>query len=201
MATGVEIKAVYDMMKRICVETSKLLIVINDLFEKEGFQAVGGSAVMWDKSNDYRNPEYWMPYFMQRVFVKEKDSKKGIGINIMFDGSMHELENKIPFVTCGLFEAQRGKAQKGNSLYLAGWTEQKEENREKYGLICTDNFTDDGVIVTSYFLPLDILNNQEKVNQSIIQPLIHLYNGDHDKARNLIEPVAIGLEEILGQPK
>ena len=56
MANGKEIKAVYDMMKKIYVETSKLLIVINDRFEQEGFEAVGDNSVMWGKSNHYRYP-------------------------------------------------------------------------------------------------------------------------------------------------
>lgn len=203
MATGFEIKEVYDMMKRIYVETSKLLIVINDMFEKEGFQAVGDNTVMWGKSNHYRYPEYWTPYFMQRVFVKEKGSKMGIGINIMFDGSVDGLENKIPFVTCGLLEFQYEKAVKGNALYLAGWTDESEGKRQMDGPICTDDFTESGVMVTSYFLPLDILNNQQKVNQLIIQPLIHLFNGERDDACCLIEEAAIGLEEIMGleQPR
>lgn len=119
MATGLEMKEVYDLMKRICIETSNLLKVINDLFEEEGFEAVGGSAVMWERSNHYRYPEYWLPYFMQRVFVKEEGSRKGIGINIMFDGSMHGLKNRIPFVTCGLLEVQDGEAGKSDALYLA----------------------------------------------------------------------------------
>ena len=49
MANGKEIKAVYDMMKKIYVETHKLLIAINDRFEQEGFEAVGDNSVMWGK--------------------------------------------------------------------------------------------------------------------------------------------------------
>ena len=197
MANGKEIKAVYDMMKKIYVETSKLLIVINDRFEQEGFEAVGDNSVMWGKSNHYRYPEYWLPYFMQRVFVKEKGSKKGLGVNIMFDGSVDGLENATPFITCGLLEFQNDKATKHNALYSAGWTDDSTVNKQIEGSICTTHFIDSEITTTTYFLPLDILNNQEKVNHSIIQPLIHLFNGERDEACHLIENVAIGIEDII----
>lgn len=62
-----------------------------------------------------------------------------------------------------------------------------------------DKFKDyGGVEITSYFLPLDVLNNREKVKQFIIQPLSHLLNGEQDEARSLIGQVAIGMNEILG---
>lgn len=51
MATGKEIKEVYDMMKSICRETSKLINVVNDMMVNECFKAVGDKSVMWDKSN------------------------------------------------------------------------------------------------------------------------------------------------------
>lgn len=93
------------MMKTVCQETSKLMIVINDMMGNEGFLAVGDSGVMFGKSADFRYPEYWLPYLLQRVFSKEKNSKRGIGVNITFDGSNDGLENKIPFITCGFVES------------------------------------------------------------------------------------------------
>ena len=50
MTTGKEIKEIYDMMKTVCQETSKLMIVINDMMENEGFLAVGDGSVMFGKS-------------------------------------------------------------------------------------------------------------------------------------------------------
>ncbi len=196
MATGNEIKQIYDMMKTVCQETSKLMIVINDMMENEGFLAVGDSSVMFGKSAHYRYPDYWLPYFLQRVFTKNKNSKKGIGVNIIFDGSNDGLENKIPFVTCGVVESPE-RVTKGNGLYLAGWVDNQEVPKEFDGKLCTTTFTD-GVIVKSYFLPIEILNNQEKVHQYIIKPLISLYKGQLDNVKNMISDVAIGLEEIEG---
>jgi hypothetical protein len=196
MATGNEIKEIFDMMKKVCQETSKLLIVINDLMESEGFLAAGDSSVMFGKSAHYRYPDYWLPYFLQRVFTKNKDSKKGIGVNITFDGSNDGLENKIPFVTCGVVESPEQKVTKGNGLYLAGWIDHQEVPKKFDGKLCSTTFTD-GVIIKSYFLPIEILNNQEKVHQYIIKPLISLHKGDFDEVNNMIFDVALGLEEIV----
>lgn len=196
MATGHEIKEIYDMMKTVCQETSKLLIVINDMMESKGFSAAGDSSVMFGKSAHYRYPDYWLPFFLQRVFTKRKNSNKGIGVNITFDGSNDGLENKIPFVTCGVVETPEEKVTKGNGLYLAGWIEHQEVPKKFDGKLCTTTFTD-GVIVKSYFLPIEILNNQEKVEQYIIKPLISLHNGYFDEVNNMIIEVALELEEIV----
>ena len=196
MAIGNEIKEIYDMMKTVCQETSKLMIVINDMMENEGFLAVGDSSVMFGKSAHYRYPDYWLPYLLQRVFTKEKNSKKGIGVNITFDGSNDGLENKIPFLTCGVVESPKDKVTKGNGLYLAGWIDHQEVPKEFDGKLCTTTFTD-GVIIKSYFLPIEILNNQEKVHQYIIRPLISLHKGQFDEVNNMIIDVALGLEEII----
>lgn len=196
MATGNEIKEIYDMMKTVCQETSKLMIVINDMMESEGFMAVGDSSVMFGKSAHYRYPDYWLPYFLQRVFTKKKNSKKGIGVNITFDGSNDGLENKIPFVTCGVVESPKDRVTKGNGLYLAGWIEHQEVPKEFNGNLCTTTFTD-GVIIKSYFLPIEILNNQEIVHQYIIKPLISLHEGHFDAVNNMINDVALRLEEIV----
>lgn len=198
MATGKEIKEIYDMMKTICQETSKLMIVINDMMENEGFLAVGDSSVMFSKSAHFRYPDYWLPYFLQRVFTKEKDSKEGIGVNIIFDGSNDGLNNKIPFLTCGLVKFPVEKVSKGNALYFAGWIDHEEVSKQFDGKLCTTKYTD-GVIATTYFLPIDILNNQEKVSQYIIKPLICLHKGQFDETKNMILDSAIELGEIVGK--
>ena len=199
MATGKDIKEIYDMMKTVCQESSKLMIVINDMMENEGFKAVSGGSVMWDRSSHFRYPEYWLPYFLQRVFAKGENLKQGIGINIIFDGSINGLENTIPFLTCGLLESKNDKLGKSNDLYNAGWSEDEEDKKTVDGKLCRTNFTDTDVTTTTYFLPIDILNNQEKVQQYIIKPLICLYKGQFDDAKNMISDVAIELEEIVGK--
>jgi hypothetical protein len=199
MATGKEIKEIYDMMKTICQETSKLMIVINDMMEKEGFKAVSGGSVMWDRSTHFRSPDYWLPYFLQRVFAKSENLNKGIGINIIFDGSINGLENTIPFLTCGLLESKNHKLGKSNDLYNSGWTDDDEDKKTVDGKLCITEFPETGVTATTYFLPIDILNNQDKVHQYIIKPLVCLYNRQLDDAQNMISDVAIGLEKIVGQ--
>lgn len=199
MTIGKEIKEIYDMMKTVCRETSKLMIVINDMLENEGFKGVSGGSVMWDRSSHFHNPDYWLPYFLQRVFAKGEDLNKGVGINIIFDGSMHGIDNTIPFLTCGLLESQKDKLNKSNELYTAGWMDGDKNEKTIDGALCVTRFKDTGISTTTYFLPIDILNNQAKVNQYIIKPLISLYKGQFDDAKNMISDVAIGLEEIVGK--
>ncbi|WP_342431797.1 hypothetical protein [Neobacillus sp. FSL H8-0543] len=199
MATGKDIKEIYDMMKTVCQETSKLMIVINDMMESEGFKAVSGGSVMWDRSSHFRSPDYWLPYFLQRVFAKGGNLNKGIGINVIFDGSMHGIENTIPFLTCGLLESEKDKLNKSNELYVAGWRDDEEVVKTEDGKLCVTNFSETGISTTTYYLPIDILNDQDKVHKYIIKPLINLYRGQFDDAKNMISDVAIGLEEIVGQ--
>ena len=69
MATGREIKQVYNAMKRICGEASQILTVIHDNFGKRGFVINSGSkSVMWDRTSSYDDPNRWLPYFQQIVF-------------------------------------------------------------------------------------------------------------------------------------
>lgn len=197
MATGKEIKDIYDMMQKICDETSILVNLINDMFINEGFEAVGDGSVMWNKSNHFLYPKYWLPYFLQRVFIKKSNVKKGVGFNIMFDGSNDGLDNEIPFLTCGIVEFSNDKVTKGNALYLAGWTEHEEIQKNYNGNICTTTYTD-GVTATTYFLPLEVLSCMENVSKYVIQPLICMYKGESIKAENMINDVAMKLEQIIG---
>ena len=60
------------------------------------------------------------------MYTNEENSKKGLGINIMYDGEMHGLSNKIPFLTCGLVISPNNKVAKGNALFmLVGKTKQR----------------------------------------------------------------------------
>jgi hypothetical protein len=197
MATGREIKDIYNMMQKICDETSKLIIVINDMLINEGFEAVGDGSVMFNKSTHYQYPKYWLPYFLQRVFIKKNNLQKGIGINLMFDASLDGLENNIPFLTCGVVEYTEGKFTKGNALYRAGWIEHEEIQKEFKNNLCTTIFTD-GVKATTYFLPLEVVSSQENVNKYIIQPLISMYNGKFSEAGQMVKDHTIGLKEIVG---
>lgn len=198
MATGREIKQVYDAMRTICEETSQLITVVNDRFVEEGFTAVGDGGAMWGRSSHYRAPRYWLPYFLQRVFTTEADKQKGVGITVTFDSSMDGLENKIPFVTCGLVEFSDGNVTKNNGLYVAGWTEAEGvETRVEEGLTVT-SYTD-GVTTTTYFLPLEILSSREKVDTYIVKPAALLYKGDVRAAYEMVRDAMISLEDITAE--
>ncbi|MEH6943136.1 hypothetical protein [Bacillus sp. JJ722] len=200
MATGREIKDIYDMMQKICDETSKLISVINDMLINEEFEAVGDGSVMLNKSKHYLYSKYWLPYFLQRVYIRKPNVMKGVGINIMFDGSIDGLENKIPFLTCGFVDFSEGQLTKGNALYKAGWTEHEEVEKSFNGNLCTTTYTD-GVTATTYFLPLEVVSSQENVNMYVIRPLICMYKGEYIEADNMVNKVAIGLKDIIGQVK
>lgn len=63
------------------------------------------------------------------------------------------LNLKNFFITCGLLEFSKDKVTKGNALYLAGWTEYQEVEKQVNDHLCATNYTE-GIIATTYFLPL-----------------------------------------------
>ena len=66
--------------------------------------------------------------------------------------------------------------------------------------MCTNLFTTnykDGMICTTYYLSLEVLSDQEKVSQYIINPLIKMYREEFKEADKMVEGVAIGLDDIL----
>lgn len=50
--------------------------------------------------------------------------------------------------------------------------------------------------IVNYFLPLDVLSNQQAVEIYIIKPLIEIYNGNVAKAYELIKSVCLIREEL-----
>jgi hypothetical protein len=196
MSVGKEIKQLYDAMLKICTETSHFISVVNDLFVKNGWNAVGGNGVMWDRSYHYALPRFWLPYFQQRVFTTEKNPAKGVGINIIFDEAYGNLANTIPFVSCcSIHIKNKGTLKKCDEIYGAGWSETSkvldETHNKLYKTVYPNHMT-----IVNYFLPFDVLSNQHDVESYIIKPLIEIYNGNTAKAYESIKSVCLTREEL-----
>jgi hypothetical protein len=195
MATGREIKQIYDAMLKICEETSKLISTVNDMFIDKGFQPVGNTGVMWETSTSFQHPYYWLPYFQQRVFSKQRTPDKGIGFNNTFDNM--ELKNVIPFVSCGLINAYGGQqVSKSDEFCKAGWLGEKISKLPNTVFYLSDY--PGKYEITNYFLPLDVLTGKDKVDELVIKPLIALYKGQQREANELVKDAAITVEIIKG---
>lgn len=196
MATGKEMKKIYDAMLRICEETGRMISTVNDMFVDNKFKPVGTSTVMWETSTSYLYPYYWMPYFQQRVFTLGDGGTKGVGINITLDNK--NLKNTIPFITCGFIEMGEGqKVNKCDELCIAGLY---GGNISKISeTILYQSLFSNGIKITNYFLPLDIISGPDKVEDFIIKPLISLYNGNESEANEQVTGVTILLEDITSE--
>lgn len=202
MATGKEIKMVYNAMKRICIETSNLISVVSDTFEKQSFKPLYGSKVMWDMSRSYLAPKMWLPYFQQRLFIKNRGNKsRGIGINILFDDE--EFDNKIPVISCGLLVAKKDKlVTPNNDLYFAGWDSEKfTDGKITYKFLYKTEFEDTSIYeyIINYFIPLDKITGQTAVKELIIEPLILMYNNDFSRAEKMIAKDALTIKDIKNE--
>jgi mRNA-degrading endonuclease RelE of RelBE toxin-antitoxin system len=153
LATGKEIKSIYNAMKKICKETSRVIEITKEYFENQGFSSLAGNSVMWDRSTHYKYYSSWLPYFQQMIFgKKEVDDKTAVGINIIFDDA--DLNNPIPFISCGLIKGLKPFGT-GNQFYYAGWDD------SRVSITCSNSIYrteyKDPVIseIKNYFLPLD----------------------------------------------
>jgi hypothetical protein len=199
MATGREIKQIYDAMKRICRETSQMLTVIHDNFGRQGFViATKNSSVMWGTSSSYSSPDYWLPYFQQILFApKEKSNpNRAVGINILFDDP--ELDNVIPFASCGVLSWKDDSyAQRSDEFYGAGWhPEDPGKTSFTPPLYKTVYANKDCREITFYLLPLDIINSEDAVVSLVVEPLLSLYKGEHETVVARVKDVAISVDQV-----
>ncbi|PEA56046.1 hypothetical protein CON64_05285 [Bacillus pseudomycoides] len=196
MSLGKEIKKIYDAMFKICSETSHFISVVNDMFVSYGWKPVGDNAVMWDRSNHYAYPRFWLPYFQQRVFTTDQDFSKGVAINIIFDEAYDGITNTIPFVSCLYIEMQDNHTLgKCDEIYSAGWSESSQVVNLSYNNLYKTVHTN-YISIVNYFLPLEVLADQEAVSKYVIKPLIQLHKGDIDKAYDCIKLVCLSREEL-----
>ncbi|MDF2479033.1 MAG: hypothetical protein K0S25_827 [Bacillus sp. (in: firmicutes)] len=107
MSIGEEMKHVYDEMVKIYTETGKLISIIEDEFAKKGWTA-GDHGVTWDRSSRFESSEFWLPYFMQRVYIKDNTSR-GVAFSILFDGLDEDHQIAYPTLSCAVAERKDGK--------------------------------------------------------------------------------------------
>ncbi|SFG73770.1 hypothetical protein [Sporolactobacillus nakayamae] len=175
MSIGEEMKHVYGEMVKIYTEVGKLISVIEGELVKKGWTAVGDHGVTWDRSSSYESPEFWLPYFMQRVYTKDND-KKGVAFNILFDGLDEDHQITYPTLSCVVAERKDGKPLvKCNGIISAGWEKDSHSLGDRYPKLYQTDYTD--ITITNYFLPLDEITSEAKVRELIVEPLMKMYGG------------------------
>jgi hypothetical protein len=200
MLNGHQIKAIYDAMRGICEENSRMLsCAMREFVTVRGWEfANPNSGVMWATSTSYLFPRRWMPLFQQMVFRPGNgDGKRGVGVHVMFDEDGDALKNAIPFISCGVLTwGETGTVTRCDELYEAGWLGTS-------GFITHDapfydtKFTKRGCSeILNYFLPLDAISSEEKIVSLVVEPLIQLFHGQKDAVIARIAAAAITVEQI-----
>ena len=196
MASGREMKEIYDAMREICGETHRMLCVIRDQFGKRKFNHVN-RQIFWDLSNNLDSPE-WLPNFEQLLFEKGEQPKCAVGVTVFFDNR----ENSIPYVSCGQIAPPSDKTKRAgsNSLYYAGWNADECKIRPDPPLYQSERKKSGGAVkrMTNYFLPLDALKSESEVVELIVKPLVSFHEVDQHAAANAIKGHAITVEQIRG---
>lgn len=183
-------------MQSICVETSHLISVVNDEFVSSGWKPVGGNAVMWDRSNHYGFPHFWLPYFQQRLFTTKDDFSKGVGINILFNDPYGGISNTVPFISCSFIQMKENcTLKKCDEIYSAGWNESSTLISGNFKNFYKTTYPTE-ISVINYFLPLEALTGQPAVKDYIINPLKLLYQGKIDETYDLVKRVCLSKEQL-----
>jgi len=175
-----------------------MLIAARDNFRKRNFiLAHANSSVMWDTSTSYSEPDSWLPFFQQMRFRREGEEQfdRAVAINVLLDDPY--LQNAIPFVSCGCITLTRGKNReflsRSDEMYDAGLGGEIKHTSPFYDTKFTKHNCDE---IRNYFLPLDVIESEERVILLIVEPLIELYNGNQEGAAKKIEGFAITIDNI-----
>ncbi|QQE80438.1 hypothetical protein [Alicyclobacillus sp. SO9] len=195
MITGKRMKEIYMAMTAICEEVSMLLNSINDQLVELGY-AANGTGVMWDRSNSWHGPRFWMPYFQQKIWIGSQRRNEGVGVNILFDYA--DFNNQYPAITCAYLKAENeGLFHKCDPLFDAGWSDESDY-REDVNIKLYHNI-DDGVEMWYYFLPLETVSGEEKVLQYIVEPLHQLFQSQGNNTAKIksLGDVVKTVEEIV----
>lgn len=172
---GEEMKKVYDKMVKVYTETGRLIAVIESEFAKKGWIAIGDHGVTWDTSKSYEYPNFWLPYFMQRVYTND-DDKKGVAFNILFDGLDEDHQIAYPILSCAVAERKdEHPLIKCSEITWAGWKKDSHPLSAEYQKLYQTDDTD--LTIINYFLPLDKITREAAVRALIVKPLIQMYEG------------------------
>lgn len=193
MSIGEEMKKVYDEMVKVYTDTSRLIAVIEGEFTKKGWTAVGDHGITWDRSASYESPEFWLPYFMQRVYTKD-NVKKGVAFNILFDGLDEDHQIAYPIISGAVAERTDSLSLgKCNPITWAGWEKDSNPLSNDYPKLYQTEYTD--ITITNYFLPLDKISSEAMVRELIVEPLIQMYEGKFEEGCKVIASSAKALKK------
>jgi len=195
MASGRELKDMYNAMKRICLETSELLVLVRDIMGENGFVPTNGARIIWDTSASFARPKQWLPYFQQMLFIPRAGGSRAVGINILWDDE--DLGDHIPFLSAGVCYFESGSTpSQSNEFYWAGWQEESTPHGAALYETVYDSPTKK---VLNYLLPLDVLSDESRVQELVIEPLMLLFHERFDEADKAVTLYALHRKDIGAQ--
>jgi hypothetical protein len=203
MATGPEIRRVYESAKAIFLETSQMLSEIkgelanNSLRQKNSAMLLGGSAAL-------DRPRLWLPYNQQIVFSRRENNHwedRAVAVNILFDDAYYgEVDLKFPIALCGILKGVAGQKPVGSDNFSDFGCKPELWSRAKYdapffSLEFAKNT--DSAEATGYFLPLVSLEDRGKLVSLVVSPCLKLLNEDVQGSRSIIAGAAILPRDFL----
>jgi hypothetical protein len=202
MASGEEIRKVFVAMKSICNEASQMLIELGGELARKGFQRQN-AAIIWQTSATVDFPRYWLPYFLQRIFVAQDPAKAGraMGVQILFDEPEGKIDLTVPIVLCGILEWKAEHKPVGsNNFYNLCLRVKSATDVESDPPFYTARFPTswDCSEATGYFLPLVALEDRTKLLSLVVEPCLQLFKGNRDRARSAVEGVALTPQQFIG---
>jgi len=174
MITDKQIFQVYEEMEKICYEINDMFVATDQVMGRNGF-TTNGNVMRWDASETLGSPTTWLPYFSQRLYYKDSNYKKVLGINLLMKDA--ELENTIPFLTCGLIISTNDKGiYASDELYGAGW---HKDNPSIENIPNTPMLTTKGENrhLLTYFLGLTSIRSLQDLEPLVAEPLVRMYEG------------------------
>jgi len=204
MATGEEIRTVYVALKTICTEASQMLSTLQGEMSRKGFKCLNTGGVLWDTSEDVGNPIYWLPYFLQMVFVSGDVSRatRAIGVQILFDDPNGRIDLLFPVVLCGVMDWSADHRPAGsNNFYDLCLKANDRVETEPDPPFFRRRFADswDCREAIGYFLRLVALEDRTKLIELVVNPCIDLFNRKVDFARSAITGCSLTPHEFLGE--
>jgi len=200
-----EIFQIYSALEKICIEINDLFSAIDELMGKNKFVPFSNNRLRLDAVETLGSPRFWLPFYSQRIYKREKDSNYMLGINLLMKDLYGICENIIPFFTCGLIRYSGTMDEASNLLYNAGLIDNDENKLMQLSnsFFSITKSKSENVEILSYFIKLTAVDTIANAKKLIVDPLNIIYNSlpadwkNTNELENVLEPIAVKIKNDM----
>lgn len=168
-----EIFQIYSALEKICMEINDLFLAIDELMRKRGYNPF--SQLRWEIHNkSLTGGDDWLPYFSQRMYHKNNDNSRAIGLNLIMKDD--DCNNRIPFITSGFIKFNKDINDGSDAFYGAGWNKDNDLLKLKNEVFSITRSKKENVEILSYFIKLTAVNTISSAERLIVTPLDTINN-------------------------